>query len=124
MPFFADEDDSRQDVFSLLRRVFACSDPLSWPFQRWIRAELVGSSATASIAPPALTQEAATSVGTLSMPALVGVPVQVSTPGPVPAAGVQLSRTYTTALPAGYDATLIFYDETLLSWVAVPSQLS
>jgi len=39
MPFFADEDDSRQDVFSLLRRVFACSDPLSWPFQRWIRAE-------------------------------------------------------------------------------------
>jgi len=41
MPFFADEDDSRQDVFSLLRRVFACSDPLSWPFQRWIRAQYV-----------------------------------------------------------------------------------
>jgi len=31
MPFFADEDDSRQAVFSLLRGVFACYDPLPGP---------------------------------------------------------------------------------------------
>ena len=31
MPFFADETDSRQVVFSLLRRVFACYDPLPGP---------------------------------------------------------------------------------------------
>jgi len=28
MPFFADETDSRQVVFSLLRGVFVCYDPL------------------------------------------------------------------------------------------------
>jgi putative membrane protein len=34
-----DENDCRQAVFSLIRRVFACTDPLTGPANRWIEVQ-------------------------------------------------------------------------------------
>jgi len=50
-PSVSDENDSRQAVFSLFRRVFACYDPLPGQTNRWIEAEV--RSAGCSVSPTA-----------------------------------------------------------------------
>ncbi len=54
----------------------------------------------------------------------VGVPIQITSDKPLPAGGIQLSRTYQQPLPEGVAATMAYYDDVLGAWHAVPSALS
>ena len=53
----------------------------------------------------------------------VGEPIRVEAAS-IPAAGIKIVRRYSTPLPEGMAATLIFYDEELPGWRAVASQLA
>ena len=87
----------------------------------------VGSDEKISIVRTALTSQQTTALRQgwpKDLTLNVGIPVKVSTSGRLPSGGIRLSRTYQRPLPAGFSASMAFYDDKWGAWHAVPSALS
>ena len=91
-----------------------------------IVAQVSGNGAQPTIAAPELTKEAIEELAGIGQVTdlVMGVPVEIALSGEIPQDGVTLTRTYAEPLPAEATATFIYWDASLGSWVAAPSELS
>lgn len=91
------------------------------------KVEPIGGSDAATVDAPKLTAPQRSGLDDLAqvgLPTAVGWPVEISLAGPLPAAGVRLTRTYPAPLDDSARAAFVFYDEDLSAWRAVPSTLA
>ena len=88
-------------------------------------AETPGASSVIEVSAPEITEAELEGLTTWwSMGALVTVPARFEVHGGMPAGGVRLTRTYAAPLPAGVEASFVYFDPTLRGWKLTESVLS